>query len=138
MLNNTGPKTDPCGTPNLIIISSEVTSFMRTRCDLPVKKLVNQDKTFHRRPISFLSILIKRWWSTVSNAALRSNMSIIYCTLFLICCNQQVVPNSDEKCLISTIYIYIPMLLISPSIIYQLSFHLVLIIIHFSGQYFSY
>ena len=42
MLNNTGPRTEPCGTPNSMIISSENEFPTFTLLVRPIKKDLNQ------------------------------------------------------------------------------------------------
>ena len=77
-LNRTGPNTEPCGTPNLITMVSDVVFPSLILWVLPIKKLLNHDKTVPLNPISFSRIPSKMWWSTVSNAAERSsNITIV-------------------------------------------------------------
>ena len=72
-LNRTGPRTDPCGTPNLISITSETLFPYLILWDLPVRKLLNHERTtVPLRPISFSRTSRSNFWSTVSKAAERS------------------------------------------------------------------
>ena len=48
ILNNTGPSTEPCGTPNLIVRGSEIVSQGLIRWDLPLKKLENHFRAIPR------------------------------------------------------------------------------------------
>ena len=51
MLNRTGPKTDPCGTPNVIKILTVSYPSTRTFWHLPHRKLRNQFNASRSSPI---------------------------------------------------------------------------------------
>jgi len=65
--------TEPCGTPNKIITSSERQPLRRTCCELPVMNDLSQSRTLPARPKLDCSLCNNMSWSTQSNAALTSN-----------------------------------------------------------------
>ena len=77
MVNRMGPRTDPCGTPHFNSCSSDVDFLIWTVWVRPVRYGWNQSKTFPLIPNDDSSVWSKRWWSIVSNAALRSRRTSI-------------------------------------------------------------
>ena len=74
MVNRMGPRTDPCGTPYFNSCGSDVDFLIWTVWVRPVRYDWNQSKTLPLIPNDDSSVWSKRWWSIVSNAALRSKL----------------------------------------------------------------
>ena len=74
MVNRMAPRTDPCGTPYFNSCGSVVDFLIWTVWVRPVRYDWNRSKTLPNDDSNEWS---KRWWSIVSNAALRSSRTSI-------------------------------------------------------------
>ena len=78
--NSVGPKTLPCGTPCLLSRESDLWPSILTNCWRPERYHSNHDSkgslTLYRR-----SFVRNSWWSTTSNAFLKSTKTIPECIL---------------------------------------------------------
>src|SRR6218665_2844847 len=65
--NKRGPRMEPCGTPNLILLRAERTPLHFTCCDLSDKLLLNHESATHLLPI-LSNLRSSNSWFTVSKA----------------------------------------------------------------------
>ena len=65
--NNKRPSMDPCGTPHVIFINSEVVPATKVHCFLSVKLFSSQEKLLFLIPSSF-NLARSISWFTVSKA----------------------------------------------------------------------
>ena len=67
VINNIGPRIDPCGTPNHMFTDSDVQSSICTKCDQSLKQQFNQFRNYFEKP-SIDNLVIRILQLTVSNA----------------------------------------------------------------------
>ena len=66
---------DPCGTPNSRYVGGNIVSPMITLWERPCKYDKNHCRAMPEKPKYDLSLLTRRLWSSVSNAADRSSIT---------------------------------------------------------------
>ena len=71
-MNNTGPRTDPCGTTCVSSTASDLQPSITTFCVLPVKYEHIQLNAVPPTPKRYFSLLSNMVWFTVSKAADKS------------------------------------------------------------------
>ena len=100
-----GPSTEPCGTPWLTLVYEEDSSFTRTNWNLSDKYDLNQPNAVPLTPITCSSY--RMLWSTVLNAALRSNRTntgtswVWFCQRFLPV-NRESFLSTVASCMLGT------------------------------------
>ena len=93
-VNNTGPRTEPCGPPCVCLAAPDSRPFITTFCVLPVKYEHIQLNAVPLKPKQYFSLISNIAWFTVLKAADKSRRIRHVTSLLSIALNKSVITFS--------------------------------------------